>query len=542
MLFYVKPPFLALNIFKGLYGLIDKFFYNPMNVNNLSTWKRLIIIVLRGVCRMNNCVLCRRDSEKLVCPLCGHETSNSSCENCSVEDICVCRECYDKYRILRAIELFHDRGPFMMKEFTEKGIGTELFQTLHRDGFIKRYDFKGGEGSESKYLLSEKSEDFMELNMDFMSAFKSLLGESGVPSKKPLGGPIDPVNEKTSISTEPMDDHNGQSNEEGDYMSPAEEELDVEGNLEPGQDEAPVAVGDFELCRGCRSELETETERSQGICMECSRTLYALESLEEILQIFRPGDEFNLDTYTSGMDDMERTKFMGMTWIINDFNLLDYDPESGIFQLRPEEELQRFIIENLELKGLRPKKEGPVKFRVEEVPEYDELECSICGEKKPAAEFQLKEGEAPRCRECSRKCCAADALVRIRRLVEPGVEFTIDDILEGDADRTKLMGYIWILQDFDLIVNDYALETYTLKPDDELRAFHEIYGEGELATEAEMIRTCPICGRKLKKSSLNRIHDEERAERRECYDKIVAWEIFTSMEKVIGVDPSRRRI
>jgi len=501
---------------------------------------------------MNNCVLCRRESRKFICLSCGDESSDSSCENCSVDDICVCSECYDKYLILRAIESLKDEEPFNLKEFHEKGLETGLFWKLLRWGFIKRHDFKGLKGR--RYVLAGKCEEFMELNTGFSSAVKSLLRKSG-KARQP---PAEEDDEKgTPESWNLPEDRAGEkssarkgSNEEAGvpethyytylgvgYYKPEIEDEPVK--LEDDQNSPLKPGSDSELCPGCMAELETETERCQGICRECSRTLYALESLEEILQIFKPGDEFNVNEYTSGMDDPSRTRFIAMTWILNEFDLLDYDHESGRCQLGPDEKLQRFIIENVELKRFRPEPEEPVDTGVEEVPEGGELECSICGETLPVAEFQLNDGEAPRCRECSRKCCAADALVRIRRLVEPGVEFTVDDIIDDEDERIGVMGDIWILQDFDLIENDPSLETYRLKPDKELRAFHDTYGEGELPAESEMMRTCPVCGRTLKKSEFYSNSDGKREECRECYDKIVAWEIFTDIRKVAGKGPFR---
>jgi len=507
---------------------------------------------------MNNCVLCRRESRELICPSCGNESSDSSCENCSVDDICVCSECYDRYLILRAIESLEGMGPFSLKEFNERGLETGLFWKLLRWGFIKRHGSKGLRGR--KYVLTGKCEEFMELNMGFSSAVKSLLRKSGTPGE-PLSGseaeedewnsPQDTSAEKTGpdpySTEEDVENLNKKSGgPETDYytylgLESHKSEKNLDEAFKPEDDQnAPLKPGsDSELCRGCMAELETETERYHGICRECSRTLYALESLEEILQIFKPGDEFNVNEYTSGMDDPDRTKFIAMTWILDEFGLLDYDHESGMCRLGPDEKLQRFIIENVELKRFRPETEEPVAPEVEEAPEGGELECSVCGETLPAAEFQLKDGEAPRCRECSRKCCAADALVRIRRLVEPGVEFTVDDIIDDENERIDVMGDIWILQDFDLIENDPALETYRLKPDEELRAFHDAYGEGELPSESEMMRTCPLCGRTLKRSEFHSSSDGKREECRECYAKIVAWEIFTEIGKVAGKGPFR---
>jgi hypothetical protein len=492
---------------------------------------------------MNNCVLCRRESHELICLSCGGESSDSSCENCSVDDICVCSECYDKYLILRAIESLKDGEPFSLKEFNEKGLETGLFWKLLRSGFIKRHDFKGLKGR--RYVLAGKCEEFMELNMGFSSAVKSLLRKPGTE-----GPPSAEDDEKGALESWDLPENRAgektgdrkDSNEEADtpehyytylgvgYYKPeiGDEPVKLEDDQKPGSDS--------ELCPGCMAELETETERCQGICRECSRTLYALESLEEILGIFKPGDEFNLNEYTSGMDDPSRTRFIAMTWILIEFNLLDYDHESGRCQLGPDERLQRFIIENVELKRFRPEPEAP---EVEEAPERGELECSICGETLPVAEFQLKDGKAPRCRECSRRCCAADALVRIRRLAEPGVEFTVDDIIDNEDERIGVMADIWILQDFDLIEKDPALETYRLKPDEELRAFHDTYGEGELPAESEMMRTCPVCGRTMKKSEFYSNSDGKREECRECYDKIVAWEIFKDIGKVAGKGPFR---
>lgn len=493
---------------------------------------------------MNNCVLCRRESRELICPSCGNESSDSSCKNCSVDDICVCSECYDRYLILRAIESLKDGEPFSLKEFNEKGLETGLFWKLLRSGFIKRHDFKGLKGR--RYVLAGKCEEFMELNMGFSSAVKSLLrkpGTEGPPSAEDdeKGAPEswDLPEDRASEKTGDRKD----SNEEADtpehyytYLGVDKPEIGGEPvKLEDDQNPG----SDSELCHGCMAELETETERCQGICRECSRTLYALESLEEILGIFKPGDEFNVNEYTSGMDDPDRTKFIAMTWILDEFGLLDYDHESGRCQLGPDDKLQRFIIENVELKRCRPETEEPVAPGVEEAPEGGELECSICGETLPVTEFQLKDGEDPRCRECSRRCCAADALVRIRRLVEPGVEFTVDDIIDDENERMGVMADIWILQDFDLIENDPALETYRLKPDEELRAFHDTYGEGELPAESEMMRTCPVCGRTLKRSEFYSNSDGKRDECRECYAKIVAWEIFTEIGKVAGKGPFR---
>ncbi|HOQ18777.1 MAG TPA: hypothetical protein PLM42_04630 [Methanothermobacter thermautotrophicus] len=505
---------------------------------------------------MNNCVLCRRESRELICPSCGNESSDSSCENCSVDDICVCSECYDRYLILRAIESLEGMGPFSLKEFNERGLETGLFWKLLRWGFIKRHGSKGLRGR--KYVLTGKCEEFMELNMGFNSAVKSLLRKSGTPGE-PLSGSEEEGSTRESLnSTEETGPRPYSTEEDGENLNEksgapetdyyayiglgshkSEKTRDEPVKLEDDPN-APLKPGsDSELCRGCMAELETETERCQGICRECSRTLYALESLEEILQIFKPGDEFNVNEYTSGMDDPDRTKFIAMTWILDEFGLLDYDHESGMCRLGPDDKLQRFIIENVELKRCRPETEEPVAPGVEEAPEGGELECSICGETLPVTEFQLKDGEDPRCRECSRKCCAADALVRIRRLVEPGVEFTVDDIIDDENERMGVMADIWILQDFDLIENDPALETYRLKPDEELRAFHDAYGEGELPSESKMMRTCPLCGRTLKRSEFHSNSDGKREECRECYAKIVAWEIFTEIGKVAGKGPFR---
>ncbi|MGB4612563.1 MAG: hypothetical protein WBH74_07980, partial [Methanothermobacter thermautotrophicus] len=65
------------------------------------------------------------------------------------------------------------------------------------------------------------------------------------------------------------------------------------------------------------------------------------------------------------------------------------------------------------------------------------------------------------------------------------------------------------------------------------------YGEGELPSESEMMRTCPLCGRTLKRSEFHSNSDGKREECRECYAKIVAWEIFTEIGKVAGKGPFR---
>lgn len=520
---------------------------------------------------MNNCVLCCRESDKLLCLSCGSKSSSSSCENCGAENLGVCRECYDKYRILKAIETLQGREPFNFDDFKDdEELGSLLFWILLREGFIKKHVSSEGNGFiknqglnsfRTLYVLSEKCDDFMELNLGFKSAAESLLRASVRPEESmdeshdspgdephpenlnddlwnhEAGSDGDPNALKTGaiLENEPGTPYRAEETDQTiDEEAPATESHQRKDLL------PEVPVSGLELCSGCRKELETETERSQGICRECSRRLYALESLERILTIFEAGDEINVDVYTAGMDDVDRTQFTAMIWILEEFNLLEQDGESGTCRLKPEEEVQKFIIENVELKGLRSVQDESAQTESTAAPEKGELECSVCGEVKPATEFNSSDGTSPMCRECSRRRCAADALAEIRKLVEPGVEFAVDDIIESEDERVIITGHIWLLQDFDLIESNPAFETYTLKPDEELRAFHEAYGEGELVTESDMIRTCPICGRKLKKSSFYSTIDGKRDECRECYDRILAWDIFRDIREIVGEGPFRK--
>ncbi|MCG2829215.1 hypothetical protein [Methanothermobacter sp. K4] len=520
---------------------------------------------------MDNCVLCCRESDKLLCLSCGSESSSSSCENCSSENLAVCRECYDKYRILKAIETLREMESFTFDDFkNEKDLDAWLFWILLREGFIKKHVSGEGNGFiknqgfnsfRTLYVLSEKCDDFMELNLGFKSAAESLfrtamrpeesMNESYNPSKDEFhsenpdddlwtdepgsdGNPVD-LKAGTILENETRD---STSAEETDQTE--DEEALTVGSHQRKDSLPKVSVSGLELCSGCHEELETETEMSQGICRECSRKLYALESLERILRIFKPEDEIKVDIYTAGMDDVERTEFTAMIWILEEFNLLDHDGESGTYILKPEEDVQKFIIENVDLKRLKSASADPVQTESTATPEKDELECSMCGEVKPATEFNSSDGTSPICKECSRRRCAAEALVKIRKLVEPGVEFAVDDIIESEDERVIVMGHIWLLQDFDLIDSNPAFDTYTLKPDEELKAFHEAYGEGELVTESDMIRTCPICGRKLKKSSFYSTVDGKRDECRECYDRILAWDMFKDIREAVGEGPFKK--
>ncbi|WP_370005288.1 hypothetical protein [Methanothermobacter sp. KEPCO 2] len=134
---------------------------------------------------MNNCVLCCRESDKLLCLSCGSKSSSSSCENCGAENLGVCRECYDKYRILKAIETLQGREPFNFDDFKDdEELGSLLFWILLREGFIKKHVSSEGNGFiknqglnsfRTLYVLSEKCDDFMELNLGFKSAAESLL-------------------------------------------------------------------------------------------------------------------------------------------------------------------------------------------------------------------------------------------------------------------------------------------------------------------------------------------------------------------------------
>jgi len=470
---------------------------------------------------MNNCVLCRRESDKLLCISCGAETSSLSCENCGRVDTGVCNECYDRYHILKAIETFHESPPFTFDDFKEKNLGKGLFGTLLKEGFLKKHSFNG---FKTCYVLSGKCDDFLEHSMGFRSAAEALLRTSM------KGGSGNPSSEHSVPETPDVDDEEP-STLKAEAGNPIRKE-----SSDPKKSLQGILGDDLELCPGCAAELETGTERSQGICRECSRTLYALESLERILEIFNPGDEFNLSVHTADMGDRDRTEFIAMIWILEEFNLLEYEEAAETHRLKPEDEVQKFIIENVRLKRFRPAPPEPVPVE----PGPDELECSVCGDVKPIDEFPAYDGGPVRCRECSRRCCAAEALVEIRKRVEPGVEFVVDDIIEGEDERIQITGYIWMLQDFDLIENNPAFETYTLKPDDELKAFHEAYGEGELIQEADMIRECPICGRKLNKSSFYSTGDGKREECRECYNRLMAWEIFKEIRKAVGEKPFRK--
>lgn len=395
---------------------------------------------------MNNCVLCCRESDKLLCLSCGSESSSSSCENCGAENLGVCRECYDKYRILKAIETLQGRGPFNFDDFKDdEELGSLLFWILLREGFIKKHVTGGGEmfiknhglnSFRTLYVLSEKCDDFMELNLGFKSAAESLLRATLTPEEsmdeshdstgdephpenlnddlwtQEAGSDGNPKALKTGIlENEPVPNTKAEETDKIDEEAPAVESHQRKDLL------PKVPVSGLELCSGCQKELETETERSQGICRECSRRLYALESLERILRTFKAGDEINVDVYTAGMDDVERTEFTAMIWILEEFNLLEQDGESGTCRLKPEEEVQKFIIENVELKGLRSVQDESAQTESTAAPEEGELECSMCGEVKPATEFNSSNETSPMCRECSRRRCAADALAEIRKLL-----------------------------------------------------------------------------------------------------------------------------
>lgn len=313
-------------------------------------------------------------------------------------------------------------------------------------------------------------------------------------------------------------------------------ELNSDSETREPENKFRTRGGEPGRCLNCRAEVGSSP---QVLCTECSRTLYALESLERLLETFKPGEEFHLEEITAKMDESQRIEFQGMVWILDEFGLLDY--RDGSCRIKSDETVNSFLIENIKLKEIMKEKgqEPGVTDRTEDhEAEEEETECPICGELKPATEFYVT-GKGRECKDCAGKRNAALSLAEIRKRVEPGVKFRVDDIIESEEERVNIQGFIWELQEFDLIEED-AFKNYTLIDDSKLTEFYSKYGEGELVKDSNMVKECRICNRTLPKSSFYSTGDSTRDECRECYDKIMAWETFLSMKDVVADGPFKR--
>lgn len=463
---------------------------------------------------MATCAICTRQSAKALCLLCGSET-DSICKKCASTSITVCTECYEKYRILNAIDALKDKERFTFNEFkNEAKLDAKTFSILRQGDFIDKDECNN---FECYYRMNEKAKDFMEVNSGFKLMVNSLINEKKVRES---------------------------------FVKSIRDELPIQVDKKNHNKPKRIKKSKQVKCPNCNKRLENKKRKSSGLCKTCSRSLHALESLETMLENFKPEEEFNVDKVTWNMNEKERTAFLDIIWTLEEFRLLEYNEIFDTHKLKPKGELNRFIRENEKLKDFVDKKPAKIKIKTKTSPKNVKpvkkrkkkvskkivekgKKCPICGKVKLLSDFYITVDGPDECKECAHKKYGAEALKEIRKLVEPGIEFTVDDLAEN-RDRIEILGYLWTLQEFNLVEKDPAFEIYTLKPESELKKFHDLYGEGELPSTSEITKTCPLCNRTLHKSSFYSTGDGTRNECKECSDKVFAWEVFLSIRKLVG--------
>ena len=140
--------------------------------------------------------------------------------------------------------------------------------------------------------------------------------------------------------------------------------------------------------------------------------------------------------------------------------------------------------------------------------------CEVCGEDLDHDNFyksdSSQDGHSIKCKKCSRKSYAANALEKIGDYVEPDTPFKKDDLLKQVPNRMQFLDYIWTLQEQNLLIQDEQKDSYTLKPEEVLNAFIGKYGDKKYeiiktnivsppkkGSLKKIIKTCETCGKKL---------------------------------------------
>ena len=161
--------------------------------------------------------------------------------------------------------------------------------------------------------------------------------------------------------------------------------------------------------------------------------------------------------------------------------------------------------------------------------------CEVCGEDLDPDNFfksdLSQDGHSIKCKKCSRKSYAANALEKIRDYVEPDTPFKKDDLLKQAPNRMQYLDYIWTLQEFNLLTQDEQSDTYTLKPEEVLNAFIEKYGDKKYeiiktniisppkkGSLKKIIKICETCGQKLPISDFYKSSSTEDGFSPKCKD------------------------
>ena len=213
-------------------------------------------------------------------------------------------------------------------------------------------------------------------------------------------------------------------------------------------------------------------------CKGCTRKSYATNALEKIGEYIEPDIPFKKEDLLKQVPN--RMQFLDYIWTLQEFNLLKHDEKTDSYILVPEKELDSFI------EKFGDKKYEIVKKDILSQPKRGSLKkviklCETCHQKLPISSFykssSTEDGFSPKCKDCSRKSHAADALIALLECVEPGILFFKEDLLNQCENRMQFLDYLWTLQEFDLLKNDEDSEKYILKSEKELDDFIKKYGK-----------------------------------------------------------------
>lgn len=294
-----------------------------------------------------------------------------------------------------------------------------------------------------------------------------------------------------------------------------------------------------------------KSDSSDGIsdkCKECHRKIYAAKALHDLEKYVDPNVPFRKDDLLNQVDN--RTKYLDYIWTLQEFDLLETDASNDFLILKPENELIKFKEEYgdeiKEPKDVTPKDKT---IQKEKKPSKIVKKCKICGKTLPISKYYkssiTEDGFTDKCKECSRKSYAVKALIELEKYVEPEVEFYKDDLLKQAANRTQLLDYFWTLQEFDFIEHDEKANTYILKPEIEINAFIQKYGEIKEQTPPvpptdtkKAVKKCNACKKTLPISDFYKSSEspDGYAENcKKCTDKINAANVLTEIKKYIGI-------
>lgn len=278
-------------------------------------------------------------------------------------------------------------------------------------------------------------------------------------------------------------------------------------------------------------ESSTSTDNS----LKDDEIVFALKGISEIKKstILNPFFKFELE------NKIDPNLLSSYLKILKKYKLIK-ELKFGRYVLKPDSEILEFE---------KKYKKSPIKHesKILDKKQESSKECNICGQTLSLSKFyKLKNGKGyyDKCKDCKRKSYAVKCLIEIEKIVDINSPFYKKDLLKIVDNHIQYQGYIWTLQEFNLLKYDEKSGSYLFKPKEELDTFKRKYGdeipEEESKTESpKVVKKCNLCKESLSISKFykSRTSKDGYSENcKECTDKIKINKILTEIQKYVELD------